>query len=72
MSVEAERQTWGLDDPVLVRFGGVAVTRTVYKTLHHFCCSHTLLLRVFGLTEREVYFICYNLYLKPLPTSNTP
>lgn len=29
-------QTWGFDDPVLVRFGGVAVTRAVYKTLNHF------------------------------------
>ena len=28
--------SWSFDDTVLVRFGGVAVTRPVYKTLHHF------------------------------------
>ena len=35
-SLVFEKLTWGFDDPVLVGLGGVAVTRTVYKALHHF------------------------------------
>jgi len=31
-----KKGTWSLDDTVLVRFGGVAVSRPVNKTLHHF------------------------------------
>lgn len=50
-SLVFEKQTWGFNDPVLVGLGGVAVTRTVYKTLHHF--SFYLLLGLYPPRRRS-------------------